>query len=310
MSKNSLALVADGTGQMRSLTATEMRAHVNLIQEVMQAVMKEGTHYGMVPGARKPSLWKAGAEVLCATFRVAPSYRIEDLSGPDRFRYRVTCIGTHQVTGIVLGEGVGACSTLEEKYKWRKAVSRQEFDATPEDRRRTKYGYDKATKREYQISQVRAESDDQDNTVIKMSCKRAQIAMTLNVLAASDIFTQDIEDLPEEIRDSIEGDNARTAQAVTQADPDKASEAARKHIATLIERAQQTGAWETARGYAATRYHGDDLAYAKKEIAIAENTARPVTQAAGSVNNNAAPASTAVVGDNARTWVVGDNART
>jgi hypothetical protein len=33
-----------------------------------------------------------------------------------------------------------------------------------------------------------------------MACKRAMIAMTLNVTAASDIFTQDIEDLPEELR--------------------------------------------------------------------------------------------------------------
>jgi hypothetical protein len=33
-----------------------------------------------------------------------------------------------------------------------------------------------------------------------MACKRAMIAMTLNVTAAPDIFTQDIEDLPEELR--------------------------------------------------------------------------------------------------------------
>jgi hypothetical protein len=42
-----------------------------------------------------------------------------------------------------------------------------------------------------------------------MACKRAQVAMTLNVTAASDIFTQDIEDLPEELRPDEESPQKR-----------------------------------------------------------------------------------------------------
>lgn len=188
-------------------TAAGMRAHVNLIQEVMKAVMigpstenPEGVHYGIIPGTKKKTLYKAGAEVLCATFHIAPSYKAEDLSGPDFVRYRVTCVGTHQASGIVMGEGLGECSSLEEKYKWRKATANREFDNTPEDRRRFKYGWNSAKREEYEIKQVRAESADQANTILKMACKRALTAMTLNVLAASDIFSQDIEDLPPELR--------------------------------------------------------------------------------------------------------------
>lgn len=181
-------------------SAADIRAQVNLIQEVMQAVMKQDVHYGKIPGTPKPSLWKPGAEVLCATFRIAPSYQIEDLSTSDSIRYRVRCVGTHQTTGVVLGEGIGECSTGEEKYKWRKAASRKEFDATPENMRRIKYGYDKFERREYEVQQVRTEPADLANTILKMACKRAQVAMSLNTVAASDIFTQDIEDLPEELR--------------------------------------------------------------------------------------------------------------
>jgi hypothetical protein len=195
-------------------TAANIRAQVNLIQEVMKAVMKEGTHYGTIPGTPKPSLWKPGAEVLGVTFHIASSYRVEDLSAPDCVRYRVACVGTHQATGVVMGEGMGECSSMEEKYKWRKASSRREFDATPEDRRRVKYGYNKAERREYEIQQVRAESADQANTILKMACKRAQVAMTLNVAAASDIFTQDIEDLPPELQPDEDGEQQR--QAVRQ----------------------------------------------------------------------------------------------
>lgn len=192
--------------ESRPLSAADMRANVNLVQEVMRAVMigpskenKDGVHYGKIPGAPKPTLYKPGAEVLCATFRIAPSYRVEDLSGEDFVRYRVTCIGTHQTTGITLGEGMGECSSNEEKYKWRKANPR-EFDAASENRRRVKYGYNSQEQREYEIKQVRTEPADLANTILKMACKRAQVAMTLNVTAASDIFTQDIEDLPEELR--------------------------------------------------------------------------------------------------------------
>lgn len=179
-------------------TAVAIRSQVNLVQEVMKAVMKEGTHYGTIPGTPKPSLWKPGAEVLAATFRIAVSYKIEDLSTADVMRYRVVAIGTHQTSGIVMGEGMGECSSGEEKYKWRKAYD-EEFAATAEDKKRIKYG-------KYTAKQIRTEPADLANTILKMACKRAQVAMTLNVTAASDCFSQDLEDLPEELLDKATGE--------------------------------------------------------------------------------------------------------
>lgn len=185
-------------GEVHRFSAGEIRDRVNLVQTVMQGIMKRDTHYGTIPGTPKPTLYKPGAEVLCVTFRIAQEYRIEDLGDALTARYRVTCIGRHQVTGLILGEGVGECSSAEEKYKWRKAVCAEEFDATPENMRRLKFSsYQGNVKK---VIQVRTEAADLANTVLKMACKRAMIAMTLNVTAASDIFTQDIEDLPEELR--------------------------------------------------------------------------------------------------------------
>lgn len=186
------------------LTAGDVRANVNLIQQVMEAVMKPDVHYGKIPGTPKPTLYKAGCEVLAATFRIAPSYRIEDLCTAEVVRYRVICVGTHQVTGHVLGEGAGECSSNEEKYKWRKAYDK-EYDATPENRRRVKFG------KEYSTKQVRAEPADCANTILKMACKRAQVAMTLNVTAASDCFAQDLEDLPEHLRPEVDSPTAKPA---------------------------------------------------------------------------------------------------
>lgn len=201
-----------------ALTAVDMQAHVQRIQQVMKAVMKDGTHYGKIPGAGdKKSLFKAGAEVLCATFHIAPSFRVEDLSNGDSIRYRITCVGTHQHSGTVLGEGLGEASSDEEKYKWRAAVCREEFETSDYDRRRLKWkkSYDKGNP--YSIEQVRTEPADTANTVLKMACKRAHVAMTINVTAASDIFTQDLEDMPAELRDGIVGDESPRGKPATKA---------------------------------------------------------------------------------------------
>ncbi len=192
---NEIAVVRD----QAVLSAGEIRAHVNRVQEVMKAVMQKDVHYGVIPGSKKPSLYKPGAEVLCATFRIAPSFKIEDLSNGDAIRYRIAAVATHQTSSVVLGEGVGECSSNEEKYKWRRAVCAEEFEDTPVDRRRVKYS--KYQGKVEKTQQVRTEPADIANTVLKMAVKRAQVAMTLNVLAASDCFTQDIEDLPPELQE-------------------------------------------------------------------------------------------------------------
>ena len=177
------------------MAVADIISHVALVQEVMRAVMKPEVHYGVIPGTDKPTLYKQGAEVLCMAFRVADSYQVEDLSTPEVVRYRVTCIGTHQATGIVLGTGMGEASSGEEKYKWRKAWD-DEFNGTPANMRREKKG-------KYVTKQVRTEPADLANTILKMANKRAKIAMTINVTACGDMFGQDLEDMDEALRDHL-----------------------------------------------------------------------------------------------------------
>lgn len=187
------------------LTAVEVRARVNLIQEVMRGVMKVGTHYGKIPGAGdKPTLLKPGAEVILTTFQLAVEPVVEDLSTADCVRYRVHARGIHQNTGALIGVGIGECSSDETKYRWRAAVCPQEFEATPEDRRRKVWK--RGNRGTYTVDQVRTEPSDVANTVLKMAKKRAQVDLCLTATAASDCFTQDIEDLPEELRGELGDD--------------------------------------------------------------------------------------------------------
>lgn len=176
-----------------NLTVADLKTQVSLIQEVMKAVMRKDEHYGTIPGCQKPSLYKPGAEKLLMTFRIATDATVEDLSGVDEARYRITSKGTSILTGVLVGSGVGECSSNEEKYKWRASVCDAEFEATSEDRRRLKFKRDGST-----IKQVRTNHADVANTILKMADKRAFVALALKVTAASDIFTQDVEDLPAE----------------------------------------------------------------------------------------------------------------
>lgn len=209
--------------QAGRMSVAEVTQHAIAVQEIMRAVMKEGEHYGKIPGTDKPTLYKAGAEKLCMTFRIADEYRVEDLSTADAVRYRVVCIGRHQMSGAELGSGMGEGSSSEEKYKWRRAVCKEEFDATPAAMRRVKYGRGKGGSH-YTQEQVRTEPADLANTVLKMACKRAKMAMVLNVTAASDIFTQDLEDLDDVLREHLSSPD-ESGEALAQAWIEKAKAA-------------------------------------------------------------------------------------
>lgn len=186
----------------RSLTAADIRATVNLMQDVMMEVMKDGTHYGTIPGTKSKSLYKAGAEKLMATFRLAAKPEVEDLSEGGEVAYRVT-VNLLSTSGGFVGAGIGECSSYEDKYAWRAAVCDEEWDETPENRRRIKFA--KWQGKVEKKKQVRTNPADVANTILKMAKKRAQVDAVITATAASDIFTQDIEDLPEEVVAEIVG---------------------------------------------------------------------------------------------------------
>lgn len=226
----------------------EVKAHVQRIQKIMKAVMKKDTHYGVIPGTQKPTLYKAGAEILLSTFRIAVDPEIEDLSTDDQIRYRIKLRGIANaetrmgsVTGNIVGAGVGEASTNEEKYKW-KGAGDKEWENTAEDRRRIKYGWkwgqQQGEKVETEIRQVRTEPADLANTVLKMAKKRAQIDLCLTALSASDIFTQDADDFPED------GDTATTTHKPSTSAPQASSgdgKATEKQVGLIKMKVDQAG---------------------------------------------------------------------
>lgn len=201
------------------LTVMQIKANVQRIQEVLHQVMKKDVHYGTIPGTPKPTLYKAGAELILTTFHISvdpKAAEITDLSGPDVVHYRIRVEARHQATGILLGAAVGECSSDEEKYRWRRPVCDEEFNETPEDRRREVWKKGKQGSTNYRQKQVRTNPADVANTVLQMAFKRAVVPVTRLVTACSDVFEQDLEDLPEEVRETLMEDRKEAKAPIQQ----------------------------------------------------------------------------------------------
>lgn len=103
-----------------AVPAAQIRKQVNLIQKVMKEMMQDGEHYGKIPGCGdKLALLKPGAEKIMMTFRLSNDTDVEviDLQSGHR-EYRVKCT-LFAPNGQKLGTGVGSCSTMESKYRYR-----------------------------------------------------------------------------------------------------------------------------------------------------------------------------------------------
>jgi hypothetical protein len=192
-----------------------VKGQVEKIQELMKAVMHDGEHYGVIPGTNgKKSLLKPGAEKLCFVFRLAPEFEIERDDLPNGHReYRVKTVLRNMSTGNLVGQGLGSCSTMEKKYRYRNGSDYKiTGEPIPKDAKEKKAEYRRDG---YGMKQINGACEwvkyndtgvvenpdiaDMYNTVLKMAKKRSLVDATITACAASDIFSQDIED--EDIED-------------------------------------------------------------------------------------------------------------
>ncbi|HPA21039.1 MAG TPA: hypothetical protein PLU30_25045 [Verrucomicrobiae bacterium] len=208
--KATLAITPRNNGELAvaeaaPLSPAQILDQVNLIQQVMRAVMRDGEHFGKIPGCGdKPTLLKPGAEKLAMTFRLRPEFAVEVIDLPRGHReVRVVCT-LRTANGSVLGQGVGSCSTMESKYRYRsESTGREVPKAYWASRDANLLGGPEFSAKKFDGRWVivhRVESNDLAdayNTILKMSKKRALVDAVITATAASDIFTQDVEDFRE-----------------------------------------------------------------------------------------------------------------
>ena len=214
----------------------EAKAQHQLIRKFVADLLVEGIDYGSIPGTertdpktgeviKKRVLYKPGAEHLCQLFRLRPEFKalsvIEDFESGLAF-YRYECRLIHVPSGLVVGTGIGSCSSHESKYRWvRSDLKCPECGKAYLLRSRPRQGQPKTGNEGWFCwsnpskdkhgcgAQFQADDDritgqqvgkkqredlpDTFNTVDKMAQKRGLIAATLITCGVSEHFTQDLE---------------------------------------------------------------------------------------------------------------------
>jgi predicted RNA-binding Zn-ribbon protein involved in translation (DUF1610 family) len=213
-------------------TIEDVASQVAKVQGLMGKLMKNDVHYGTVPGTKKETLYKQGAEKICLLFELRAAYAgVERIDLPGGHReYIVRCELIHRPSGELAGEGVGSCTSMETKYRYRKAdhvCPNCGKEAIIKGKKeygggwlcfKKKGGCDSKWSDESEQGKLFAENParienedlaDQYNTILKMAKKRAFVDATITVGAVSDMFTQDIEDFAPQVSPEEEAPAAK-----------------------------------------------------------------------------------------------------
>lgn len=193
--------------------------------EFQRRIMVKEIHYGTIPGTDKPTLLKPGAELLLSRMGLHaadPTILSETIDYGDcdaegtvtregliRFSLQVNIYhqtGLLENERVLVGSGIGAATSREKKYRWRDGSPTcptcgkglRMSKNNPEWYCWAKMGGCSATFPKADFQQVgkvpNPELGDLENTIFKMSKKRALIDATLVATGCSNVFTQDVGD--------------------------------------------------------------------------------------------------------------------
>lgn len=204
----------------RAMTLDELKTNLQFIRDVMRQEMKVGQDYGKIPGCGdKPSLLQPGAQKLLMVFNLTESVRKEEIRDYPGFHREYAFTICVKAPNGKEWDGVGTCSTLEAKYRYRKAERKcpkcGHNTIIPENPKFLKPGqvagwlcwkkkggcgatFAKAEPAIAGQDGGRIENPDPAecwNTVRKIAFKRALVAAAINATNTSELWTQDLEDM-------------------------------------------------------------------------------------------------------------------
>jgi hypothetical protein len=220
----------------RSLVQETLKG-ISEFQRLVHSSLKEGHDYGVIPGTKKPTLFKPGAEKITSLCGVAPQYEIIDSStdwGKGLFEYTIRCSLVSVASGTLIDSGIGECNSFESKYRYRWLWDNElpEYGVDPQEpghRTRTT----KSGKTQWRIENE--DPADLRNTILKMAKKRALVDAALSIGSLSELFTQDIEDL--------QRDAARLTADKANAQPDESAPFCEQHGVSFRKFEKNDSTW-------------------------------------------------------------------
>lgn len=194
-------------------------------RQFVAGALREGTDYGKIPGTEKPTLLKPGAEKCCKFFGLSAGFTLIDKTedwdgsqhgGTPLFDYTYKCQLFRN--GVQVAECEGSANTWEERYRYRNVPRKcPKCGSASICKGSAQYGGGFYCNKKTGGCGAKFKDDDKSivsqqagkilntepytlkNTVQKQGQKRAFIGAVLIAVNASDYFTQDIEDMSEEV---------------------------------------------------------------------------------------------------------------
>ncbi len=177
----------------------------------------DGGDYGVIPGTKKKTLLKSGAEKLCEIYGLSDEYEVMTTVEnweTGLFDYTLKCVLKSRRDDSLVGTGVGSCSTFESKYRWREQQKtcpvcgiaaiikgKAEYGGgwlcwNKKGGCGAKFKDGDAVIESQPVGRIEnPDIIDAKNTALKMAKKRAKIDAVIGVTRSSGIFTQDMEDI-------------------------------------------------------------------------------------------------------------------
>jgi len=145
---------------MPMVSVDQLQAHYAELMRIRDSMMKSQVHFGVIPKCGdKPTLLQPGAQLLAQIYGLTHEFAVDSrCEATGHYLYTVTCKMIRRDTREYVGCGQGSCSTQEKRF-WGKA------------------------------------GPEVSNNALKMAQKRAYVCAVLYSLAASELYTQDLEDM-------------------------------------------------------------------------------------------------------------------
>jgi len=108
------------------ISVDDARRAYQIKKDLINAILKEGVDYGIIPGSIKPSLLKPGAEKINSFFglstRLTDEEVVNDWTGADHggepfFFYKRNC--SVYKGNTLIASASGSCNSMEKKYRYR-----------------------------------------------------------------------------------------------------------------------------------------------------------------------------------------------
>ncbi len=261
-----------GTLALATMSEQEFQARLLALKKgnerlavIKRELMEVDVDYGIIPGTPKPTLYKPGAEKLGDFYQLRADFISERTIGDGvttpTISYQTKCLlHLASLDGPVVATGHGSANSWEKKHRYRsgeracpecgalKTIIKGKDEYEKDARFKggwlcfikkggcgAKFTASDARIVNQQLGEVENPDPwDLDNTLLKMSEKRAYVDGILRGTASSGLFTQDLEDMPEPERSrAADAADARAEQESREHARDKAERKGNSNGSTM-----------------------------------------------------------------------------